>query len=305
MCLDGFNQNQSPLHSRLKFNRRTVLSSFGGAAFLAANWPMSTHAEAPGTITFGLNPLFLESDIALLRLMRLYLQQRLKRPVSLVRRRTYQEITALLLTGQIDVAWVCDDPYVQHEDAMELLAVPVYQHQPLYRTLVVANKATPARDFDDIQGTVHAFSDPDSTSGYLVTRYELALRHTTPTAFFRDFFFTYAHRNVVRAVNARLADSGSVDGYVWDVLRQREPALTENIRVVFQSELLGFPPIVGLKAARDPALNAAIAAAFLDMGSDPTGRQLLAALALDGFTTAKPGLYHATLAKWRFVKAQV
>ncbi|MBV1702972.1 MAG: PhnD/SsuA/transferrin family substrate-binding protein [Hyphomicrobiales bacterium] len=305
MCPDGFYRNLPPLRSRLKFNRRDVLSTLGGAASFAANWSIPARAEVQGGITFGLNPLFLETDIALLRLMQLYLQQRLMRPVSLVRRRTYQEITALLLTGQLDVAWVCDDPYVQHEDAMELLAVPVYQHQPLYRTLVVANKATPARVFDDIQGTVHAFSDPDSTSGYLVTRYELALRHTTPADFFREFFFTYAHRNVVRAVNARLADSGSVDGYVWDVLQQREPALTENIRVVFQSEFLGFPPIVGLKAARDPSLNAAISAAFLDMDRYPLGRQLLAALALDGFTTAKPELYHATLTKWRFVKAQV
>ena len=35
-----------------------------------------------------------------------------------------------------------------------------------------------AKSFDDIRGTVHAFSDPDSTSGYLVTRYLLAVKRT-------------------------------------------------------------------------------------------------------------------------------
>ena len=30
----------------------------------------------------------------------------------------------MLLSGQLDAAWVCDDPYVQHEDQLALLAVP-------------------------------------------------------------------------------------------------------------------------------------------------------------------------------------
>ena len=94
------------------------------------------------------------------------------------------------------------------------------------------------------------FSDPDSTSGFLVTRSLLALRHTTPAEFFRTFFFTYGHRNVVRAVATGLAESGSIDGYVWDVMREREPELINRTRVVYTSEKLGFPPIVGLKSAQ-------------------------------------------------------
>ena len=177
----------------------------------------------------------------------------MERPVQLIKRRTYQEITALLLSGQLDAAWVCDDPYVQHEDQLELLAVPLYRHEPLYETYVIVSEGSKARSFDDIRGTVHAFSDPDSTSGFLVTRYLLALRHTTPAQFFRTFFFTYGHRNVVRAVATGLAESGSIDGYVWDVMREREPELINKTRVVYTSEKLGFPPIVGLKSASDPA----------------------------------------------------
>jgi phosphonate transport system substrate-binding protein len=45
---------------------------------------------------------------------------------------------------------------------------------------VVVNTAIFAQNFDDIRGTIHAFSDPDSTSGYLITRYVLALRKTIP-----------------------------------------------------------------------------------------------------------------------------
>jgi phosphonate transport system substrate-binding protein len=165
--------------------------------------------------------------------------------------------------------------------------------------------ALKARSFDDIRGTVHAFSDPDSTSGYLITRYLLALRNTTPAAFFKDFFFTYGHRNVVRAVASGLGESGSIDGYVWDVMSEREPELVKKTRIVYRSEWLGFPPVVGLQAARDTPVSKAFAAALLGMSADPLGRKILSVLALDGFASATPDLYESTMEKWRVVKAQV
>ena len=266
-------------------------------------WPAKS-AGADDAVSIGLNPLFLDSDIQLLSLLQSYLAAQLGRTVQLIKRRTYQEITALLLSGQLDAAWVCDDPYVQHEDQLALLAVPLYRHEPLYQTYVIVSEESKAQSFDDIRGTVHAFSDPDSTSGFLVTRSLLALRHTTPAQFFRTFFFTYGHRNVVRAVATGLAESGSIDGYVWDVMREREPELINKTRVVYTSEKLGFPPIVGLKSAQETTTAKAISAAFLEMPTDPLGRQILSILELDGFTKADPDLYQGTLEKWLLVKAQ-
>jgi phosphonate transport system substrate-binding protein len=284
----------------VRVGRRDILAGFLAATLL---WPMNP-AGAAEAVSIGLNPLFLDSDIQLLSLLQTYLAERLGRPVQLIKRRTYQEVTALLLSGQLDAAWVCDDPYVQHEDQLELLAVPLYRQEPLYETYVIVNEGSKAQYFDDIRGTVHAFSDPDSTSGFLVTRSLLALRHTTPAQFFRTFFFTYGHRNVVRAVATGLAESGSIDGYVWDVMREREPDLINKTRVVYTSEKLGFPPIVGLKSAQDTTTGKAISAAFLEMSTHPLGRQILSILELDGFTSAEPDLYHGTLEKWLLVKAQ-
>jgi phosphonate transport system substrate-binding protein len=277
-------------------------------AGLAASIVSSAHfgaiASAAPSVTLGLNPLFLDSDLELLSMIESYLSEKLGRSVQLVRRRTYQEITAMLLSGQLDGAWVCDDPYVQHEDQLALLAVPLYRREPLYQTYVAVNEYSTAQSFDELRGTIHAFSDPDSTSGFLVTRYLLALRHATPATFFREFFFAYGHRNVVRAVASGLAGSGSIDGYVWDVMREREPELIAKTRVIYRSEPLGFPPIVCLKSARDTAIAEGIAAAFLKMHTDALGQKILANLKLDGFTTATPDLYNGTLEKWLLVKAQ-
>jgi phosphonate transport system substrate-binding protein len=193
--------------------RRSALA--GLAASILPSAQFGAFASTASSVSFGLNPLFLDSDLELLSMIENYLSGKLGRSVQLVRRRTYQEITAMLLSGQLDGAWVCDDPYVQHEDQLSLLAVPLYRQEPLYQTYVLVNENSTAQSFDEIRGTVHAFSDPDSTSGFLVTRYLLALRHATPATFFREFFFAYGHRNVVRAVASGLAGSGSIDGYVW------------------------------------------------------------------------------------------
>jgi phosphonate transport system substrate-binding protein len=285
---------------QLKFRRRAFLGCI--AATMAA---IAIPVRADETVNFGLTPVFLDSDIKLLSMLQTYLEQRLERPVALVKRRTYQEITAMLLSGQLDAAWVCDFPYVQYEDRLALLAVPLYHHNPLYQTYVVVNETNSAQSFDDIRGTVHAFSDPDSTSGYLITRWLLALRRTTPAAFFRDFFFTYGHRNVIRAVSMGLAESGSIDGYVWDVMNEREPEMVKKTRIVYRSEWLGFPPVVGLQVTRNTPVASGIATALIDMPSDPLGREILAVLALDGFAPESPELYENTMEKWRVVKAQV
>lgn len=281
-------------------SRRAALA--GLVASLAA--VPARRVLASDTLSFGLTPLFLDSDIELLAMIEQYLRGRLQMPVQLVKRRTYQEITAMLLTGQLDAAWICDDPYVQYKDRLTALAVPLYRKKPLYQTYVVVNEQCPAQTFDEIKGTVHAFSDPDSTSGYLVTRYLLALRHTTPAAFFRDSFFTYGHRNVVRAVATGLAQSGSIDGYVWDVMHEREPELVKTTRIVYRSEEMGFPPIAGLKSARDSVKSKAFSAAMLEMPSKELGRNILDRLALDGFTKETEHLYDSTLEKWLVVKEQ-
>ena len=182
---------------------------------------------------------------------------------------------------------------------------PLYQHKPLYQSYVIVNDSSDAQSFDDIRGTVHAFSDPDSTSGYLVTRWMLALRQTTPSHFFKDSFFTYGHRNVIRAVGAGLAQSGSIDGYVWEVMTTREPELVRRMRIVFKSEWLGFPPIVAPVVIREAQAVKALTAGLLDMPSDPLGQRILSVLALDGFITGTPDMYQSTKEKWLIVKAQV
>jgi phosphonate transport system substrate-binding protein len=280
-------------------SRRTILS--GMARVVGAS---AVRANGVSSFSLGLTPVFLDNNMRLLSLLQEYLSRRLDRPVVLVKRRTYREISMLLLSGQLDAAWICDFPYVQYQDRLALVAVPLYRHQPLRQAYVIVNQGSKATAFDDIRGTVHAFSDPDSTSGYLITRWLLALRGESPAEFFQNSFFTYSHRNIIRAIGSGLGESGSVDGYVWDVMNEQESALLDKTRIVFRSAPLGFPPVVALKTSGGLPATQALAAALLGMTSDRLGREILSLLALDGFTTASPDLYQSTVEKWLLVKQQ-
>jgi phosphonate transport system substrate-binding protein len=283
-----------------RLSRRHVLSGCAalGASAMAAP---AVFAQRPNAIQVGLTPVFLTSDLELLANLQAYLARAWNRDVQLVTRRTYQEITTLLITGQVDAAWICGYPFVQYRDQLDLLAVPVWRGQPLYRSYIIVESGRSVSTFDDLAGDVHAFSDPDSNSGFLVTRDLLADRGVGPEKFFRHFFYTYGHRNVVRAVAAGLAQSGSVDGYVWDVLQEVEPDLTARTRVLRRSELLGFPPIAsGRNRPRSPSSE--LARAFLQMSSDEAGRQVLATLRLDGFTASDPSLFDTIAAKVEHIR---
>jgi phosphonate transport system substrate-binding protein len=283
---------------RTSMSRRHLLA----AGIAIAGGLATSPALAEGVVRIGLTPVLLDSDMLLLRALDEYFRDRLDRPVELVRRRTYQEISMMLLSGQLDAAWICGFPYVQYRDQLALVAVPVYLGKPLYQSYVIVNDHNPTQRFDDLRGQVHAFSDPDSNSGFLVTRALLAEMGERPDTFFHYHFFTYGHRNVIRAVAAGLAESGSVDGYVYDVVRATEPDVVENTRVIRRSEWLGFPPIACHQSVRGTALVEGIAAAFLSMDRDEMGQEILEMLHLDGFAPGEPSLFDGIAAKYELVR---
>jgi phosphonate transport system substrate-binding protein len=262
----------------------------------------TANAAAQGTLAFGLTPVFLTNDLELLTKLKAYLSRRTDREVQLVQRRTYEEITSLLLSGQLSAAWICGYPYAQYREQLALVAVPVWNGQPLYQSYLIAPKGRGARSIDDLKGDTHAFSDPNSNSGYLVTAALLAERKLRPKQFFRQTFFTYGHRNVVRAVASGLAQSGSVDGYVWDVMASLEPALTSKTEVVSKSEFLGFPPVACLKSQAGSEEVGLLHQALVTMASDPEGQDVLSLLKLDGFSDEPDELFDAIAAKVLLVR---
>jgi phosphonate transport system substrate-binding protein len=285
----------------MAIDRRRLLRGGGSlAASLGMIRAQAHAADAP--LRFALTPVLLTSDLVMLEALKNYLARTMGRPVHLVSRRTYQEITALLVTRQVDAAWICGYPFVAYRKELALVAVPIWRGRPLYQSYLIGRTDHKAHTLTDLAGTVHAFSDPDSNSGYLVTSAALAEMGQTPSRFFRHFFYTYGHRNVVRAVATGLAAGGSVDGYVYDVLHETAPALSADTRIVLRSELLGFPPIVCPAAEAQSPTIMQLREALIAMPSDRRGSDVLAMLRLDGFSNESPELFDGIARKMDLVR---
>lgn len=280
--------------------RRQWLAGCAGLAATGLAPPL--RAQDPEVLSFGLTPVFLTSNLALLEELQGYLEEVTGRPVKLVTRRTYQEITSLVVSGQVDAAWICGYPYVQYREALSLIALPVWRSRPLYQSYLIVDAGRQGEDWQVIEGDIHAFSDPDSNSGYLVTAALLAEAKKSPDGFFESSFYTYGHRNVVRAVASGLAQSGSVDGYVWEVMEELEPELTGRTRILRASEWLAFPPIACASDSANSRKTQLLRDAFLGMADVPSGQRALDMLRLDGFTSSPDGLFDSIAAKAELVR---
>jgi phosphonate transport system substrate-binding protein len=285
---------------RAGLSRRTMVAGLGVTA--GALCRPNSGLAAAGEFKFGLTPVFLSNDLELLSRLRSYLERVVGGPVRLVTRRTYQEITSLLVSGQLDAAWICGYPFVAYRPQLALVAVPLWRGQPLYRSYLIAGRDREASSLDDLKADTHAFSDPDSNSGWLVTATALAKRGQVPDRYFSQTIFTWGHRNVVRAVASGLADSGSVDGYVYEVMRETEPDLIAGTRVVSTSGLLGFPPVACASTMAQEPRTQLFQSGLVRMGEDGDGRAVLAMLRLDGFTVAEPELFDTIAAEVAVVR---
>ncbi len=278
--------------------RRVFLA---GSCVLAAPF---VHAQSPTAVRFALTPVFLDNDADVISALQSALSEGMGRDIDLVQRRTYQEITGALLDGSVDAAWTCGYPFLQHESELSLLGVPVWNGHPQYQSYLIAAADDPAQDLGGLRGGTHAFSDPDSNSGFLVTASDLAGLGESPETFFSRTIFTFGHRNVVRAVAGGLTRSGSVDGYVWEVLSKVEPELTARTRIIARSEWLGFPPFVArADRSRDPVVEAC-ASALLGLSETQSGRAVLALLFLDGVVRAEPSLFDGIAERMAIVTGQ-
>lgn len=246
---------------------------------------------AGNKIRVGMTPAFLHDQHALLAEWRDFMSASLKRPVEFVQRDSYRETMDLLRLEKLEFAWICDYPFLHLKQEVRLLAIPLYQGQPLYRSyLIVRKDNAQVKSMADLAGSVFAYADPYSNTGYLAPRYEIRQLGRDPASFFRKTFFTWSHRKVVEAVASGLAHGGAVDSYIWDTLAHVEPALAAHTRVVWRSPEYGFPPFVSHRSVGAGDFKQ-MQSHLLNMTASGAGRRLLEHLYLDGFTTGSPALY--------------
>lgn len=248
-------------------------------------------SAAGAALRIGLTAVILADQAAFLARWSEYLSERMDIQVVFATRESYQAVLDLLFSNQIDAAWICGYPYVRHQAQLRLLAVPLYQGNPVYQSYLIRTRgaAIKLNGWGDLKNRVLAYSDPLSNSGWLVAQAQLRAAGLSPQDLRRGFF-AHGHNNVAEAVASGLAHAGCIDGYVWETLQLQKAASVANTQVIWRSEFYGFPPIVVRQDDRNAALEV-LGQYLLGMHEDAHGQELLRALNLNAFAKPSALLY--------------
>jgi phosphonate transport system substrate-binding protein len=184
--------------------------------------------------------------------------------------------------GEIDAGFICGLPYVQltrlAAAPVELLAAPVlrgdrYAGRPIYFSDVIVHRDSPIRAFADLRGRSWAYNDPDSHSGYNLTRHHL-LTIGEASGFFSRVIEAGFHQGAMRMVAAGEVDAAAIDSQVLAIELRDHPNLAEDIRVI---DALGPSTIQPVVAARHLPENvkAAMRSVLLRLGDERAARTQL------------------------------
>jgi len=199
-----------------------------------------------------------------------------------------------------DLVFICGLPYVLNtaprvaSSALEALVAPVlqgdrFQNRPIYFSDVIVHRDSGFRSFADLRGCTWAYNEPQSQSGYGITRYWLAKRGETK-GYFRDVIQSGFHQKSIRMVCRRELDASAIDVQVLAVELHKHPKLAEQLRVIGS---LGPSTIQPLAAAsRLPTvLKRDIQAILAEIHNDPTSRTYLDKGFIDRFVAVNDASY--------------
>ncbi len=215
---------------------------------------------------------------------------------AFILRPSYADVREDLARGDLDVALVCTGTYVHAlgRKQLKLLVQPEFEEGLAYRCALIVGSGSSRKTVEDLRGSVMAFTDRESNTGCLVPTALLLERGHDPKSFFGKVIFSGSHDRSISAVAMGVVDAASIDTLVLESKIRQDPSLLKKIRVIWQSEPLGPPPVV-VRADIDQELERALLGAFLALDKDKEGRKILLSIGIKRFVPPRPESYESVV----------
>ena len=219
------------------------------------------------------------------------LAKHLGRKVELVQAPSYAGMNRLLQEGQVQLGIMNAYSYVQLSEDRRFVAVAKREirHESGYRCYILVRKDLGAASLADLRGRTFAFSEKNSTTGYLLPQLMLRSAGLVPERDLAETPVIVQHDSLILAVANRTVDAASVASYVFDAY---DPQITGKLRILARSAPIPYGPLV-VRRDLGPALIARIRTFFLTLHRTPEGRQALADSGFSGFVPARSRDYDA------------
>lgn len=221
-----------------------------------------------------------------------YMENCLGHPVKIIQRKTYKEVNDLIAAGDVDLAFICTYSYIQGAEdfGLEAFLVPRINDKTTYQSYIIVPNDSSAKEFLDLRQKSFAFTDPDSTTGFLYPNWLLKQINETPDTFFRSAIFTYSHDNSIKAVADGVVDGAAIDGLVLDYILEKQPEFSSKVKIINKSEEFGMPPVIvspGLNSVEREKIWEVLTSIHLD----PKGMEILEKIGIESFLPQDDAAY--------------
>jgi phosphonate transport system substrate-binding protein len=199
-----------------------------------------------------------------------YLSDKLGQPVTVRIAKDYQTHIEAIGNDAADIAYLGPVPYVKLRAAYgpkPLLARQQIGSSPVFHGKIFVRQDSPVHTLADLKGKRFAFTDPHSTMGYLVPRYQL-WQAGIPVERLASYQFLGNHTNVALGVLAGDYDAGAVKEDVFDLYKDR------GLRAIATSPPISDHVFVASRKLPDAQVGK-LRDALLQLHKDPQGAQIL------------------------------
>lgn len=213
-----------------------------------------------------------------------YIGEQLNRPVIMIQRKSYSEISMLMINGGADIALLSSGAYITYRNVAGLEAIAMQERKglPYYQGYLVVNRKSNIKDISELKGRSIAFTDPISYSGFIFIDHLLAEFNETPETFFNRYVYTYNHDSALQALLDKVVDAASVNSLVIKNMEQSNPELAKTLQVIAESPRLGTGPVV-VNSDMPDADKERVKEIFLSMHEQQDMQEALKGLSIDRY----------------------
>ncbi|MBO0995997.1 substrate-binding domain-containing protein [Bacillus sp. SD088] len=221
-----------------------------------------------------------------------YIGDKLNRPAILIQRKSYNEISNLIINGGADIALLTTGSYITHNEVDEIEAIALQQRMgSLYnRGYIVVNKKSNLDDLNSLQNKSIAFTDPISYSGYISVKNKLLELNDNPEHFFSNYTFTYNQKESLEGVLDNVFDAAAISSLTYESIKTENPSILKDLKIIGESEPMGTGPVVISKSLSDKEKNI-IKNSFITMHEDKSMLASLDNLFIDRYLPFDSTLY--------------
>lgn len=202
-----------------------------------------------------------------------YLSGKLGQPVTVRIAKDYQTHIEAIGNDAVDLAYLGPVAYVKLRAAYgprPLLARQQIGNSPVFHGKIFVRQNSPLQTLADLKGQRFAFTEPHSTMGYLVPRYQL-WQAGIPVERLATYQFLGDHVNVALGVLTGDYDAGAVKEDVFELYKGR------GLRAIATSPPISDHVFVANRKLPD-AQRRTLRAALLQLHKDPKGAEILTSI---------------------------